>query len=125
MIRSANVRALSLLVLAAVAAGCSGSSGADPTGAGVGGNFLVLGTEPLTNGRLFLNDPIAIDFSNPVDLTTADLNSVSFQVFDANGNPHEDAGSPLDDAAPANPTGAPRHDRDLLAVAVDDGVTSY
>jgi len=87
MIRSANVRALSLLVLAAVAAGCSGSSGADPTGAGVGGNFLVLGTEPLTNGRLFLNDPIAIDFSNPVDLTTADLNSVSFQVFDANGNP--------------------------------------
>ena len=87
MIRSANVRLLSLLTMVAVVAGCSSGGGGDPTGAGVGGNFVVLGTEPLNNGRLYLNDPIAFDFSNPVDLSSADLNSVSFQVFDVNGNP--------------------------------------
>ncbi len=34
---------------------------------------------------MFLNEPIQIDFSNDVDLSTADLNTVSFQVFDLNG----------------------------------------
>ncbi|MEC7583253.1 MAG: hypothetical protein VYE77_02965, partial [Planctomycetota bacterium] len=106
MIRFANVRLLSLLTMVAVVTGCSGSGG-DPTGAGVGGNFVVLATEPLNNGRLYLNDPIAFDFSNPVDLSSADLNSVSFQVFDVNGNPLQEqpvgsfqlARSPGDSAA--------------------------
>ncbi len=85
MIRPALARVLSLLVLASLPIGCSG--GGDTFGdASVGGNFLVLGTEPLNNGRLYLNDPIRLDFSNPVDLSTADLNTVSFQVFDQNGN---------------------------------------
>lgn len=66
--------------------GCSG--GGSPAGVqGTSGDFVVLRTEPATNGRLFLNDPIRIDFSNPIDINTANLNTVAFQVFDAVGNP--------------------------------------
>src|SRR5688572_25676704 len=77
-----------LLPLAALVASSACSSGGDDSAAGVrtGGNFVVLKTEPLNNGRLFLNDPIRIDFSNPVDLDSANLDSVSFQVLDQNGN---------------------------------------
>lgn len=81
------VRPLSLAALAAVAASCSGGS-SDQTGPiKTGGNFVVLSTEPLNNGRLFLNDPISLDFSNLVDLSSADLNTISFQVLDQNGTP--------------------------------------
>ncbi|MEM7202895.1 MAG: hypothetical protein AAF628_21735 [Planctomycetota bacterium] len=71
--------------LALTLAGCTGSSAADL--GPVGGDFLVLRTEPQNNGRLFLNDPISLDFSTPVDLSTANLNTIAFQVFDASGNP--------------------------------------
>ncbi|MEM7198807.1 MAG: hypothetical protein AAF628_00975 [Planctomycetota bacterium] len=71
--------------LALTLAGCSGSSAAG-LGSG-GGDFLVLRTEPQNNGRLFLNDPISLDFSTAVDLSTANLNTIAFQVFDASGNP--------------------------------------
>ncbi len=75
----------SLAVLSALA-GCSG--GGSETGAlKTGGDFVVLQTEPLNNGQLFLNDPIRIDFSNKVDLSTVDLTTFSFQVFDQIGNP--------------------------------------
>lgn len=75
-----------LLFAALVLAGCSG--GKRPSGVkGTGGAFVVLRTEPQNNGKLFLNEPIRIDFSNPVDLSTADLNTVSFAVFDLAGRP--------------------------------------
>lgn len=69
--------------LALLFAACSGGESVGP----VGGDFLVLRTTPPDNGKLFLNEPIRIDFSNRVDLQSADLNTVSFQVFDLNGNP--------------------------------------
>ncbi len=66
-------------------AGCSGG-GSDPNAVpGTSGDFVVLRTEPANNGRLFLNESISIDFSNRVDLDSADLNTVAFQVFDLNG----------------------------------------
>ena len=64
--------------------GCGGGQeGVGPAG----GDFLVLSTQPANNGQLFLNESIAIDFSGPVDLSSADLNSVSFQVFNLAGTP--------------------------------------
>src|SRR5580765_2508653 len=85
MNRLFNARLLSLAAMALLGVACSG--GGSTSGAGFGGNFIVLKTEPLNNGRLFLNDPIRFDFSLPVDVTSADLNTVSFQVFDQNGAP--------------------------------------
>ena len=52
---------LLLILVALVAPSCGGGGGT-----GGGGEFVVLGTEPLNNGTLFLNEPIAIDFSTPV-----------------------------------------------------------
>ncbi len=63
--------------------GCT--SGSDTASTLAGGDFIVLRTEPAPNGRLFLNDPIAIDFTNRVDISTANLNTVAFEVFDAAG----------------------------------------
>lgn len=78
---------LSLATLAAVMAACSGGSDATANANSGNGKFLVLKTEPLNNGRLFLNDPIRIDFTNQVNLVSADLNTMSFQVLDQNGSP--------------------------------------
>src|SRR5262245_29342669 len=78
--------ALSCLLVAAAFSASACNSGGSPAGGGVSGKFLVLATEPITNGRLFLNDPIRIDFTHPVDLSSADLTTVSFQVLDQNGN---------------------------------------
>ncbi|MBM4061590.1 MAG: hypothetical protein FJ265_10925, partial [Planctomycetes bacterium] len=86
MSRLNHVRSFSLTVLATLVA-CSGGGDSDSGSIKTGGNFQVLQTDPVTNGRLYLNDPIQIDFSNPVDLDTADLSTVSFQVFDQLGNP--------------------------------------
>lgn len=74
-----------LFALAACSSG--GGSNTESTTPGTSGDFVVLRTEPANNGQLFLNESISVDFSNPVDLSTADLNTVSFQVFDLNGNP--------------------------------------
>lgn len=76
-----------LLGLAALLAGCSGGGSAGGGAPGTGGNFVVLRTTPPNNGSLTLNEPIQIDFSNRIDLSSADLNTVNFQVFDLNGNP--------------------------------------
>lgn len=81
----ANLRTPFLLALAAAAAACSG--GSSDTGSVFSGTFDVLSTEPLNGGRLFLNDPIRFDFSTPIDLRSASLNTVSFSVLDLNGNP--------------------------------------
>jgi hypothetical protein len=68
-------------------ASCSGGGGDPNSIKGTSGDFVVLRTEPQNNGKLFLNEPIRIDFSNPVDLGTANLTTVSLQVFDIAGNP--------------------------------------
>ena len=75
-----------LLACVAGFAACS-SGGGSGTGIRQGGDFIVLRTTPQNNGTLFLNEPIQFDFSSEVDLSTADLSSISFQVFDVNGNP--------------------------------------
>ncbi|MBM4061550.1 MAG: hypothetical protein FJ265_10720, partial [Planctomycetes bacterium] len=85
MNRAVFARFLPVAALAALAA-CSGGTVA--TGENrTGGNFLVLETEPGNNGRIFLNDPVSIDFSNKVDLESASLDTVSFQALDQLGNP--------------------------------------
>src|SRR5262245_36239674 len=84
MNRFVTMRTTFLFALIALAA-CSG--GSSDTGSVFGGTFDVLATEPLNGGRLFLNDPIRFDFSTPVDLGSADLNTVSFSVLDLNGKP--------------------------------------
>jgi hypothetical protein len=76
---------LALSVVAAVAA-CSGGGSSTTGSLGTAGAFLVLQTDPSANGRLYLNDPIQIDFNHPVNLDSANLNTVSFQVFDQLGN---------------------------------------
>ncbi|MEO0480708.1 MAG: Ig-like domain-containing protein [Planctomycetota bacterium] len=85
---SQNALRGALVSLAVLFAGCSGSDGnPGSTTPGTGGNFVVLRTTPPNNGTLFLNESIQIDFSNPVDLDSADLNTVSFEVTDLNGVP--------------------------------------
>jgi hypothetical protein len=65
---------------------CSGGGGA-PTGeVSASGSFVVLRTMPLNAGTSYLNDPVRIDFSNRVDLDSATLDAVAFQVIDALGN---------------------------------------
>ena len=83
MTRLSSAWLFSLAVLV-VFTSCSGS-GSSAGGSGTGGDFIVLSTEPSDNGQLFLNDPISIDFSNPVDLDSVDLTTFSFQVFDQIG----------------------------------------
>lgn len=80
-----NLRTSFLLALAAAAAACSG--GSSDTGAVSSGTFDVVSTEPLNSGRLYLNDPIRFDFSTPIDVRSANLDSVSFSVLDLNNNP--------------------------------------
>lgn len=73
-----------VLALPLVLAGCAGSGSGDQV---AGGAFVVLSTYPENNGRIFLNESVRIEFSNPVDLATANFNSVAFLVRDGNGNP--------------------------------------
>ena len=85
MTRVSTTRLFSLAALAALAS-CGGGSSSGG-GVNTGGDFVVLSTEPSDNGQLFLNDPIRIDFSNPVDLSSVDLTTFGFQVFDQIGTP--------------------------------------
>ncbi len=48
--------------------------------------FVAIASQPASGGTAFLNDTIGIDFTNPVDLSTANLNTVVFDVFDLQGN---------------------------------------
>ncbi|MHC5065474.1 MAG: hypothetical protein ACYTG5_16025, partial [Planctomycetota bacterium] len=78
-----------IAVAAALLTGLTACSGGGSGGSGVqgtSGNFVVLSTSPDNNGKLFLNDPIAIDFSNPVKLSSVDRNTFAFEVFDLLGN---------------------------------------
>ena len=83
--------AKAIVVLAPVLAawfaftGCS-NGGADTGSVKTGGDFVVLRTEPADNGKLFLTEPIRIDFTRPVDLASVDLTTFSFQVLDQLGN---------------------------------------
>ena len=73
-------------LLALLVAGCSGGGQSSTGTPGTSGDFVVLRNIPSNNGQLFLNQSIAFEFSNDVDLSSADFNSVSFAVFDLNGN---------------------------------------
>lgn len=75
-------RAVALLLC--LVAACS-KGAAPPPVEGSGGDFFVLATDPPAQAQVFLNDTIAITFTADVDLTSADLNAVSFAVFDLNG----------------------------------------
>jgi hypothetical protein len=84
MTRAIPTRFLSLTSVALLVA-CSGGGGA--AGASTfGGSFLALRTEPSDNATLFLNDSLRIDFSQPIDFSSVDYSTVSFQVLDGFGN---------------------------------------
>ena len=76
-------------ILAALAACSSGGGGGGEGNAG--GDFVALRTEPTNGNRVFLNDPISVDFSNPVDLDSANLTTMSFQALDQSGAPTTEA----------------------------------
>ncbi|MBX3461896.1 MAG: hypothetical protein KF830_01910 [Planctomycetes bacterium] len=84
MTRSTLAQLFSLAAMI-VFAGCSGG-GSDTGDVRTGGDFVVLRTEPSDNARLYLNEPISIDFSFPVDLGSVDLSTFSFTVLDQLGN---------------------------------------
>ena len=77
---------LCLLALGA----CGGSSSAVGE-AGIGGfgrgDFQVVRTAPVNGATIFLNDPVSIDFSTPVDIDSATLSTMTFQALDQQGNP--------------------------------------
>lgn len=82
-----NLRNVSAIAACLVAGACSGGSGGATNGTvKTGGDLLVLKTEPQDNGRLFLNEPIRVDFTNPIDIASVDLNSFTFLVSDLAGN---------------------------------------
>jgi hypothetical protein len=77
-----------MLALGAVLlAGCSGGGGRTGGVSGSGGDFLLIGSNPLPRSQIFLNDSVFLDFTRDVDLGSANLNSVAFSVFDLNGQP--------------------------------------
>ncbi len=69
---------------ATVLCACSGGGGAAADAAG--GDFVAEKTDPVNGAILFLNDAVSVDFSAPVDLDSASLTTMSFQVFDQNGS---------------------------------------
>ena len=79
------VKRPAIVLAGLLAAGCSSSSDGSGT-PGTGGDFVILRTTPGNNGQLFLNESIELDFSNEVDLDSADFNAMSFAVRDLNGN---------------------------------------
>lgn len=74
-----RVPARLLPLLGLVACGGGSSSGT------FGGAFLLLETEPANNARIFLNESVRFRFSNPVDVDTANFNSIPFFVSDQTG----------------------------------------
>ncbi|MCA8951898.1 MAG: hypothetical protein KDE27_20480 [Planctomycetes bacterium] len=71
----------------ALLAGCSGSDSSTTGAGGISGNFVVVRTEPVNNGTIYLNDPVRIDFTRELDLDSANLNTVTFTVLDQIGQP--------------------------------------
>ena len=70
---------LSLLALS----GCGGGGAASVNA----GDFKVVQTSPVNGATVFLNDPVSIDFSMPVDIDSATLNTMTFQALDQQGDP--------------------------------------
>lgn len=68
-------------------AACSSSGGGEIGETNTGGDFLLEATEPVDGATIFLNDPVAFDFSQPVDLESANLTTVAFSVIDDLGLP--------------------------------------
>ncbi|MFN7671720.1 MAG: hypothetical protein ACK5S5_14855 [Planctomycetota bacterium] len=89
MKRPEIVRLVSLATLSALAA-CSGGSSTAVNANSAGGDFLLVRTDPVNGQSVYLNDPLRLDFSEPVDLDTATLTTVSFQAVDALGSPVSD-----------------------------------
>src|SRR5262245_13489759 len=89
MKRFAPASLFSLAALAALAA-CSGSGGGVAAESTTGGDFLLVGTQPVNGGTIYLNDPIALDFSNEVDVDSASLTTVQFLALDQLGQPSQD-----------------------------------
>lgn len=88
MNRVESARLLTLAALAALSACSGGGGGTTNTGEiSTGSKFLVTKTEPVNGGRVYLNDPVRIDFTAPVDLESASLNTVSFQALNQLGEP--------------------------------------
>jgi hypothetical protein len=77
----------SSLLAALLATLCACSSGRRTGESRTGGEFEFLRVTPPPNSTLFLNDPLQFDFSSDVDPASADLNSVTIDVFDLLGNP--------------------------------------
>jgi hypothetical protein len=86
MMRSPVEYLVSLAVLSALAA-CSGGSSTAVNANSEGGDFVLVRTDPVNGQTVFLNDPLRMDFSEPVDLDTATLATVSFQALDTQGTP--------------------------------------
>src|SRR5262245_1784905 len=89
MKRFASTSLLSFAAFAALTA-CSGSGGGTTAASTTGGDFLLLGTQPVNGGNIYLNDPIALDFSNEVDIDSASLTTVQFLALDQLGQPSQD-----------------------------------
>ena len=88
MNRVESARLLTLAALAALSACSGGGGGTTNTGEiSTGSKFLVTKTEPVNGGRVYLNDPVRIDFTAAVDLESASLNTVSFQALNQLGEP--------------------------------------
>lgn len=84
MRRNRCVLILSSLLLAA----CSSSGGEDIGESRAGGDFIFTASEPTDGATIYLNDPIAIDFTETVDIESANLLTVSFSVLDELGRPN-------------------------------------
>ena len=69
---------------------CSSSGGDDLGETNAGGDFLLEATDPSDGATIFLNDPIAFDFTQLVDLESANLTTVSFSVLDESGLPNSE-----------------------------------
>ncbi|MBL9077602.1 MAG: hypothetical protein JNL08_08870 [Planctomycetes bacterium] len=50
------------------------------------GDFVVRQTSPTSGAEVYLNDPIDIDFSQPLDLASATLQTIRFEAFDQAGH---------------------------------------
>ena len=82
---AASSLALPIGLCALALSACGG--GGSPTGGAGGGDFQVVRTSPVNGGTVFLNDPISIDFTTPVDIDSATLNTMTFQALNQQGDP--------------------------------------
>ena len=69
--------------LTVLGAGCSGGSGNPPGFETAGGDFLPVRAAPSGGSVARLNDPVTVDFTTPIDIASADPNSIQFQTSTA------------------------------------------